>query len=467
MAFYPMKKESEYPLALKLFAKEVGAPNILVCDGSKTQNQRDVKKFLTQIGTTLKTLEAETQWANRAELGEGLIKESTRKDLHDSGCPIVLWDYCMERRALIYNVTSKKLFQLQGSNPHTVTFGTQADISNVCHFRWYEWVYYRDQSASYPFQKECLGQCLSPAKNGGNVMANWVLTQTGQVIPCRIILQLKKDESNASNEVEAAKRATYMAEITSQLGDSVNLPSTPLLHQIEPDWNVEPYGDNKTPSNEPFEADLVDAGGRPLMLTLLTNTLINSEVLLDKDDATAIARIVRRAVDSQGQVIGAWNANPILNTLVYECEFNDGTVKEYAENTTASNIYEEGDANGFLSALLHTIVDHKSSVEAVKMTDKYYHTKNGTQRMQETTIGWLFLVQWSYGICQWIDLKVLKESNPLQVREYVISRGIQDEPAFAFWVPYTMRKRDVIVSAIKSRLKKTSQKYGIEMPVPA
>ena len=64
MAVYPMKKESEYPLALKLFAKEVGAPNILVCDGSKTQNQRDVKTFLTQIGTTLKTLEAETQEAN-------------------------------------------------------------------------------------------------------------------------------------------------------------------------------------------------------------------------------------------------------------------------------------------------------------------------------------------------------------------------------------------------------------------
>ena len=261
MTVYPMKKESEYPLALKLFAKEVGAPNILVCDGSKTQNQRDVKTFLTQIGTTLKTLEAETQGANCAELGVGLIKESTRKDLRDSGCPIVLWDYCMERRALIYNVTSKKLFQLQGSNPHTVTFGTQADISNVCHFGWYEWVYYRDQSASYLFQKECLGRCLSPAKNEGNVMANWVLTQTGQVIPCRIILQLKKDESNASNEVEAAKRAAYTAEITLQLGDSVNLPSTPLPHQIRPDWNVEPYGDNKTPSNEPFEADLVDAGG--------------------------------------------------------------------------------------------------------------------------------------------------------------------------------------------------------------
>jgi hypothetical protein len=43
---------------------------------------------------------------------------------------------------------------------------------------------------------------------------------------------------------------------------------------------------------------------------------------------------------------------------------------------------------------------------------------------------------------------------------------IQDEPAFEWWVPYTMRKRDVIVSAIKSRVCRTTHKYGIEMPAP-
>jgi hypothetical protein len=85
MTVIPMTKESEYLLALKQFAKEVGVPKVLVCNGSKTQNQREVKSFLTNIGTTLKTLEAETQWANHAELGVGLIKESTRKDLRDSG----------------------------------------------------------------------------------------------------------------------------------------------------------------------------------------------------------------------------------------------------------------------------------------------------------------------------------------------------------------------------------------------
>ena len=101
------------------------------------------------------------------------------------------------------------------------------------------------------------------------------------------------------------------------------------------------------------------------------------------------------------------------------------------------------------------------------MTNKYYQIKTGTQRMRETTFGWTFLVQWSDGTRQWIDLKVLKESNPVKVGEYVIAHGIQDEPAFAWWVPYTVRKRDVIVAGIKSRLKKTSHKYRIEMPMHA
>ena len=48
--------------------------------------------------------------------------------------------------------------------------------------------------------------------------------------------------------------------------------------------------------------------------------------------------------------------------------------------------------------------------------------------------------------------------------EYAKSRCITDEPAFAWWVPYTMRKRDVILSAIKSRIRKTTHKYGIEIP---
>ncbi len=78
VAIYPMQHQLDYFLALKQFAKDVGAPDALVCDPHPTQKQRKVKKFCTQIGTTLKVPEAQTQWANRAELYIGLIKEAKR-----------------------------------------------------------------------------------------------------------------------------------------------------------------------------------------------------------------------------------------------------------------------------------------------------------------------------------------------------------------------------------------------------
>ena len=121
---------------------------------------------------------------------------------------------------------------------------------------------------------------------------------------------------------------------------------------------------------------------------------------MSKDESTAIARVVRRAVGSNGKVIGNWNVNPILNTLVYKYEFDDGTIKEYAANVIASNIYEEGDADGFLTSLLSKIVDHKSSGEAITMENKYVTTRTGTRQMRQTTVGWSLLGKFGDGSCQ-------------------------------------------------------------------
>ncbi len=97
VAFYPMKTQQEVYLAVKQFAKEVGALEVLVCDPHPAQIKCEVQLFCTQIGTMLKVLEDKTQWASRAKLYIGLIKVATRKDIHSSGSPLVLWNYCMER----------------------------------------------------------------------------------------------------------------------------------------------------------------------------------------------------------------------------------------------------------------------------------------------------------------------------------------------------------------------------------
>ena len=48
---------------------------------------------------------------------------------------------------------------------------------------------------------------------------------------------------------------------------------------------------------------------------------------------------------------------------------------------------------------------------------------------------------------------------------FSIARDIQEKPAFDWWVPYTLRKRDRIISSVNSRVRKSSHKYGIEIPI--
>ena len=58
----------------------------------------------------------------------------------------------------------------------------------------------------------------------------------------------------------------------------------------------------------------------------------------------------------------------------------------------------------------------------------------------------------------------MKESNPVEVAEFAKSREIADEPAFAWWVPFVVRKRDVIISKIKTHIRRTTRKYGVKIP---
>ena len=72
----PIKIKSGVPLSLNLFAKEIGAPDAIICDATGDQKSKEVQKFCHQIGTTLRYLEESTPWANISELYIGIIKES-------------------------------------------------------------------------------------------------------------------------------------------------------------------------------------------------------------------------------------------------------------------------------------------------------------------------------------------------------------------------------------------------------
>jgi hypothetical protein len=47
-----------------------------------------------------------------------------------------------------------------------------------------------------------------------------------------------------------------------------------------------------------------------------------------------------------------------------------------------------------------------------------------------------------------VDLKDLKESNPVEVAEYAVAHKLVSEPAFKWWVPYVLKKKERIIPKI-------------------
>ena len=158
------------------------------------------------------------------------------------------------------------MFQCNGLSPHISTFGSQKDISNICNYGWYEWIYYRDDS-SYPENKEKLGCILGPLANEGNEMAQAILNSNARVITRRTIRCLTTVERHS--ESEKVKRNTFDAIIKERLGDSIVTPERPE--------NI-PYSDEDEPDliSLPDDDDPVDENGTSIFEQPITGSWINA-----------------------------------------------------------------------------------------------------------------------------------------------------------------------------------------------
>ena len=48
----------------------------------------------------------------------------------------------------------------------------------------------------------------------------------------------------------------------------------------------------------------------------------------------------------------------------------------------------------------------------------------------------------------------MKKLNHVGVAEFANAKGIDDEPEFAWWVPYKLRKQGVVISSINTGIRK-------------
>ena len=105
--------------------------------------------------------------------------------------------------------------------------------------------------------------------------------------------------------------------------------------------------------------------------------MINAKVVLPHGERDNISKVVRSSLDLNGQVIGKHNEDLLLDTCIYDVEFQDGIIKPYAANVIAQNILSQVDSEGYHSQLLESISEYSKDEIAVEKGYQWMTMKRG------------------------------------------------------------------------------------------
>jgi len=445
-----MKTEKEAHHTVSEVFSTIGVPNKLVMDNSKTQTKGDFHRKCVEADCPTRQVLPYSPWANAAEgtIREG--KKASSRSMWRSKAPKRLWDDCLQREGLIRSHTALDIWKLDGQTPETIMTGEVADISSLVEFDFYEWCYYLPATRNFPEDTWKLGRYLLPSDRIGPVMTAKILAETGEYTYSVDYRPLTPEE--LTSPVEIQKRQEYDDRIAQKLGPAVKAEE--IAEELDLNDFVF-YEDDETPAQHVPEADDDDLD--------TYDFYINAEVDLPVGGETQQGRVMSRVRGGDGTFLGKSHLNPMLDTRSYTVQFPNGDEREFSANQIAEGMYAQCDSEGIQHLLLKDIVDHKKKSDAVRNDDAHIIHK-GKKVRKKSTRGWDLCVEWKNGTTTWVPLADLKNSYPVELAEYAVAQDIAHEPAFAWWIPYTLKKRERIIAKIKTRYQKTTHKFGIQLP---
>jgi hypothetical protein len=456
---YPMKTKADAHYTLDLLHHYFGAFQVMIPDNAKELTEGEFRAKIRKAGSVLAPVEAYSPNQNRAESAIRELKRMYRRAMISSKAPEILWDHCFQLMAEIRSHTALNMMRLGGETPLTHLIGETADISHLCQFEWYEYVWWLDVTDK--LQNKKLGHYLGPSLDVGDMMCSKILTSKATTRVYSSVFPLTIEDRNS--EVVKAKIVEYEAELLCKLREraaGIEPVDEPYVDPTVDDYETPDDGvyhdENGVKEHEMPEADDYDHG--------FFDKYIGARIMIpDPGGVLRRAKVTKRTRDEDGELIGRSHANPILDTSLYELEFDDGMLATYTANIIAENLYDQIDDEGRSHVIFDSITDHKKGDDAVSFEDGFVEV-NGRKHPKKSSKGWKLCVLWKDGTTSWIALKDLKESHPIQVAEYAVARELTHEPAFSWWVPQVLRRRNRIISAAQTKYARTDQKYGVEIP---
>ena len=457
---YPMDSKSKCGDALKIFCREFGIPKSLTFDGSKEQCGKNTT-FVKQIRKNeiiFHIIEPELHNQNPAE---GVIRELRRKWFRimiRKRVPRKLWDYGLKWVSETMSLTHSSSGGIHGQVPFTTVTGETPDISEYLDFGFYDQVWYTDNAGLGP---QLPGRWLGVSEHQGNLMCYHILNQNAQVISrstvCRVTsLELETSEhKHTFQEFDKNIKDRLQEKDVSYEGSKPNPSDWADLLEDDPDFREEftrTFNDVAIPDADDYTPEILD------------DTYLGMELAIPRDsDGPEFARVTKRLRDANGLPIGTANDNPLLDTRIYEVEHQDGHKSALTANAIALNMFAQIDPEGNRHVLFDEIIDHRTDGTEIKEDDAFIRHGDARRRRQ-TTKGWEILIQWKDGSSTWEALKDIKVCYPVQLAEYAVSSKISNLPAFAWWVPHVLKKRQQIIAKVKSKYWVRTHKFGIRIP---
>jgi hypothetical protein len=357
--FTPMRLKSEAPNALLEFIQNVGIPSQIQTDDAKELVKGRWKEICQTHGIKQTQTEPYSPFQNRAEVNIRELKKQTRRLMSSTKTPPHLWDLCTSYVAELRCLTAQPLYSLHGRTPFELITGNTPDISEYISHSWYDPVWYYD-STSFPDPTRHLGRWIGVAHNIGQAMCFWVLSSSGTPI-ARSTIQPISEAELRSNVVQKAI-SDFDQAIKEKIGGDPTEDSLAFeigsdeLNKALADADEDGHFLPVEPDAEKPDADDYDEE--------TYSKFTSAEVLLPKDGYEYIAKVIGRKRDGNGNPVGQYNPNPILDATVHEVQFPDGRIQKYAANVLAEALYAHVDNDGNRWLLLKSIIAHEKGSNA-------------------------------------------------------------------------------------------------------
>jgi len=176
-------------------------------------------------------------------------------------------------------------------------------------------------------------------------MCYWILNEKGKVITRTTIQRVKNDdlESPMTKERMSHFNTAIKMKLSKQGHVIQPLANGLVLDDEESDANNEPeqitFPDQDNFTDEAFDAYL------------------RAELMVPHRETYIQGWVMKRLQDDDGNPIGQWHTNPLLNMWQYEVQFGDGLAAEYTMNLIAENLFTQCDPEGKYHLVFKEIVD--------------------------------------------------------------------------------------------------------------